>query len=139
MPDAERAPKPKRRISYLRSGLYAKRPDLPAADTPVGAVLAERRASLTADLGGREACSTAQLALVDLAIRQWLLLDSVDGYLLTLPSLVDRRHRRVWQVVLDRNMLAANLERTLARLGLERKARPVPTLEEYMRAKDAEG
>ena len=131
--------KPRRRIAYLRSGMYTKRPELPAADTPVGAVLAERRASLMADLGGPDACSTAQLALIDLAIRQWLLLDSVDGYLLTLPSLVDRRHRRVWQVVLDRHMLAANLERTLARLGLERRAKPVPTLEEYMGAKDAEG
>ena len=132
-------PKPRRRIAYLRSGLYARRPELPAPDTPVGAVLAERRAALVADLGGHEACSTAQLALVDLAIRQWLLLDSVDGYLLTLPSLVDKRHRRLWQVVLDRNMLAASLERTLARLGLERRAKPVPSWEEYMRAKDAEG
>jgi len=62
----------------------------------------------------------------------------VAGYLLTLPSLVDRRHRRVWQVVLDRNALAASLERTLARLGTERRAKPVPTLEEYIAAKDAE-
>ena len=131
--------KPRRRVSYLRSGLYARRPELPAPDTPVGAVLAERRQALISDLGGPDACSTAQLALVDLAIRQWLLLDCVDGYLLTLPSLVDKRHRRVWQVVLDRNMLAASLERTLARLGLERRAKPVPSLEEYMRAKDAEG
>jgi hypothetical protein len=138
--DAETTPatKPKRRISYLRSGMYAKRPELPAADTPVGAVLSERRQALIGDLGGQEACSTAQLALVDLAIRQWLLLDSVDGYLLTLPSLVDKRHRHVWQVVLDRSALAASLERTLARLGLERRAKPVPSLEEYMRAKDEE-
>ena len=119
--------------------MYARRPELPAADTPVGAVLAERRASLMADLGGQEACSTAQLALIDLAIRQWSLLDSVDAWLLSsLPSLVDKRHRRVWQVVLDRSRLAAQLEATLCRLGLERRAKPVPSLEEYMRAKAEE-
>jgi len=40
--------------------------------------------------------------------------------------------------VLDRNALAASLERTLARLGLERRAKPLPSLEEYIAAKDAE-
>src|SRR5437870_5202123 len=97
--------KGRRRIAYLRSGLYARRAKLPAPTTPVGRVLAERRASLIADLGGQEACSTAQIALIDLVIRNWLLLDSVDGFLLALPSLVDKRHRKVWPVVLDRNVL----------------------------------
>ena len=117
-------------MSYLRSGLYAKRPELPAPDTPVGRVLAERRAALVADLGGDP--STAQLALVDLAIRQWAILDTVDGYVLGLPSLVDKRHRRCWQVVLDRSRLAAQLEATLARLGLERRPAPVEDVEAYV-------
>jgi hypothetical protein len=137
MPETTLRKRRKRTVSYLRSGLYRKR-ELPGPETEVGRILAERRQALISDLGGQEACSTAQLALVDLAIRQWLLLDSVDGYLLTLPSLVDRRHRRLWQVVMDRNALAASLERTLARLGLERRAKPVPSLEEYIAAKDAE-
>src|SRR5207245_4681694 len=110
------------RVSYLRSGLYAKRPELPGPDTPVGRALAERRAALVVDLGGDP--STAQLALIDLAIRQWAILDTVDGYVLGLPSLVDKRHRRCWQVVLDRSRLASQLEATIARLGLERRAKP---------------
>jgi hypothetical protein len=73
---------------------------------------------------------------VDLAIRQWALLDSVDGYLLDLPSPVDRRHRRVWPVVLDRSRLAAQLEGTLVRLGLRRKPKSV-TLDEYVAERDA--
>jgi hypothetical protein len=125
--------KRRRRIAYLRSGMYSRRPELPAADTPVGAILAERRAGLEADLGGD--LSTAQAALVDLAIRQWCLLDAVDAYLLSLPSIVDRRHRRVWPVVLDRSRLAAQLEATLARLGLQRVPKPVPTLTEYLAEK----
>src|SRR5438477_12927884 len=96
------APRPKRRrpVSYLRSGLYTK-PELPAPDTQLGAIIAERRASLVADLGGIDTCSTAQLALVDLALRTWCLVDAADAFLLSLPSIVDRRHRRAWQIVLD--------------------------------------
>src|SRR5262249_29788329 len=51
--------------------------------------------------------------------------DSVTAYLLTLPSLVDKRHRRVWQVVRDREALAARLQSLLRDVGLERRARDV--------------
>jgi hypothetical protein len=57
--------------------LYARRSVLPGPDAAVGAVLAERRASLIADLGDDP--STAQLALVELAIRLWLMLDATDA------------------------------------------------------------
>ena len=125
--------KPKRkkkpaRISYLRSGLYSKRPELPGPDTEVGRVLADRRQGLIDDLGGADQLSTAKAAMIDLVIRQWAVLDAVDGYLLSLPSLCDKRHRRAWPVVLDRNTIAVSLERTLARLGLERVAKPVNDL-----------
>ena len=70
--------------SYLRSGHYAKGTALiPAADSPVGTILAERRQALIADLGGQESCSTAMLAMLDLVVQSWAQLDSVDGYLLT--------------------------------------------------------
>lgn len=139
MPDAPSAPTPEPRrrrrtnyVSYLRSGLYAtKRPELPGPETVVGAVLAERRRDLLADLGGEAECSTAQRLLVDLAVRQSALVDAVDGFLLGLPSLVDRRHRRCWQVVLDRSRLAAQLEATLCRLGLERRAKKLDVRAEF--------
>ena len=117
------APNRRRPVSYFKSGLYSAKPELPAPDTPVGALIAERRASLIADLGGEP--STAQLALIELALRTWCLVDACDAFLLRLPSIVDRRHRKCWQVVLDRQRLAASLEATLCRLGLERKARDV--------------
>jgi hypothetical protein len=125
----------KRPRVYLTSGLYA-RPQLPAPDTPVGQVLAERRAGLVADLGGD--LTTAQHALIDLAIRQWALLEAVDGYLLQLPSPVDKRHRRVWPVVLDRSRLAAQLQATLLALGLERKPKPVQPLRAYLAEREAD-
>jgi hypothetical protein len=44
----------------------------------------------------------------------------------------------VWQIVLDRQRLAAALEATLARLGLERREAPVPSLAEYLAQKERE-
>ena len=82
---------PKEEAGLSPSGLYARRSLMPGSETAVGALLAERRAGLIADLGGDP--STAQLALVDLAVRSWALLDAADSYLSSLPSWVDRRHR----------------------------------------------
>jgi hypothetical protein len=134
--------KPKRRRrtsygSYLRCGFYAKGTALiPAADSPIGLALRERRDALIADLGGMESCTTAQRTLVDLIVAAWLQLDSVDGYLLTLPSLVDRRHRRCWQVVADRGRLASQLQSMLRDIGLARRVKKVQPLAEYLAAHD---
>lgn len=124
--------------AYHQSGLYAARRAveafgaraLPGPETPLGEALDAWRASLVADLGGDP--STAQRALVDLAVRTRLMLDSIDAYLLGLPSLVDKRHRRLWAVVRERQGLADALARYLAALGLERRARPVADLGSYL-------
>src|SRR5262249_53680668 len=105
---------------YLKSGFYA--PALIPPDSPVAELLRERREGLIADLGGREACSMAKLALVDLIVTAWWQLESVSAYLMTLSSLVDRRHRRVWQVVRDRGAMAAQLQSLVRDVGLERRA-----------------
>jgi hypothetical protein len=123
---------------YLRSGFYTHTTTLiPAADSPVGQELRERRDALIGDLGGRESCSTAMLAMVDLIVASWAQLDSVTGYLLTLPSLVDKRHRRVWQVVRDRAALASQLQSLLRDIGLQRRVKKVQTLPEFLAEHDA--
>ena len=90
-PQGGRPERPKRRrpISYLRSGLYA-RPELPGLDTAIGQLLAERRSSLIADLGVEP--STAQLALIELALRTWCL-DACDAFLLSLPLVTDPQEK----------------------------------------------
>ena len=82
--------------------------------------------------------------MVDLIVASWAQLDSVTAYLLTLPSLVDKRHRRVWQVVRDRAALATQLQSLLRDIGLERRAKQVQTLPEFLanregRERDAGG
>src|SRR5215831_18246399 len=108
---------------------------LPARSTALGRALHEWRASLIADLGGEDAVSTQQLALVDLAVRTKLLADSVDAYVLAMPSPVNRQRRCLHPVVRERQALVGQLQSILHDLGLERRNRPAPDLAAYLAAK----
>jgi hypothetical protein len=98
-----------------------------------GSISRRGGADLLADLGGEGALSTQQRALVDVIVRQKLLLESVDAWLLVQPSLVNGRKRALLPVVRERQGLADSLARYLAQLGLERRAKPVPSLDDYLR------
>jgi hypothetical protein len=91
--------------------------------TTLGKTLAEWRQELIQDLGGPDTVSTQARAIVDLAVRTKLLLDSVDAWLLTQPSLVNKRARALLPVVRERQQLADSLARYLTMLGLERRQR----------------
>ena len=90
--------------------------------TTLGKQLVAWRAAIIEDLGGNP--STAQRAVVDLAMRTKLMLDSIDAWLLSQPSLVDKRKRALLPVVKERQQLADSLARHLGQLGLERRAAP---------------
>jgi hypothetical protein len=128
----------KRPRPYLKSGVYTlknavqtlgKRA-LPPRSTALGRALHEWRASLVGDLGGDP--STAQLALIDLAVRTKLLVDSVDAYVLAMPSPVNRQRRCLHPVVRERQSLVNQLQTILRDLGLERRVKPVPDLTSYL-------
>ncbi len=89
--------------------------------TTLGKALAEWRHELIQDLGGLDAVSTQEKAVVELAVKTKLLLDSIDAWLLTQPSLVNKRARALLPVVRERQQLADALARYLALLGLERR------------------
>jgi hypothetical protein len=91
--------------------------------TTLGKALAQWRKELIEDLGGPEAVSTQKQALIELAVRTKLLLDSIDTWLLKQPSLVNARRRAVLPVVLQRQHLAESLARSLTQLGLERRTK----------------
>lgn len=101
--------------------------------TSVGRFLTAWKADLIRDLGGDP--STAQLAVIDLAVKTKLMLDSIDAWLLTQPSLVNQRKRTLLPVVRERQALADALARYLSQLGLERRARPLPDLQGYLAEK----
>ena len=119
--------------SYLKSGVYTLKKAvqtlgsraLPPKSTALGRALHEWREALLADLGGVEAVSTQRLALVDLAVRTRLLVDSVDAFVLAMPSPVNRQRRCLHPVVRERQALVGQLQSILRDLGLERKAKKV--------------
>jgi hypothetical protein len=94
--------------------------------------LAEWRRDLTADLDGPESITTAQAGMVELAVRTKLMLDSVDSFILTMESPVNKRRRTVYPVILQRQTLANSLARFLETLGLERRPPRTLSLAEYL-------
>ncbi len=100
--------------------------------TSIAKALAEWKAELIDDLGGRQAISTQQIAIIDLAVKTKLLLDSVDAWLLTRPSIIDKRRRAVLPIVRERQQLADALSRYLQVLGLERRSKPAIDLHSYV-------
>jgi hypothetical protein len=78
--------------------------------TMLGRQLATWRENLVRDLGGN--VSTQQSAVIDLAVRTRLLLDSIDAWLLEQPSLVNRRKRALLPAVRERQLLAMRLRAT---------------------------
>ena len=129
----------KAKRTYSTSGLYALKRAIRGLDMGkvdrryrVFRVLAEWRESLLLDLGGQENLSTQQVAIVDLAAKSKLLLDSLDAWRLEQPSLINARKKSVLPVLRERQQLVDSLARILGQLGLERRAKPVPTLAQYV-------
>jgi hypothetical protein len=100
--------------------------------TSLGKALAQWRAELINDLGGPGAVSTQEVAVVDLAVRTKLLLDSIDAWLLTQRSLINVRQRALLPAILQRQQLADGLARYLIQLGLKRRKPPTKSLEQYV-------
>ena len=144
MMDAERPRNARGR--YQRHGLHTLKRAvqalgsraLPPKSTALGRALHEWREALLADLGGVDAVSTQQAALVDLAVRTKLLVDSVDAYVLAMPSPVNRQKRCLHPVVRERQALIGQLQSILRDLGLERRAKPVTDLQTYLASRGSQ-
>ena len=100
--------------------------------TTIGRALAAWRSELLTDLGGIEAVSTQELALVEEAVKTKLILDSVDAWLLQQPTLINKRVRGVLPAVRDRQALVSTLRGLLSDLGLKRRSKAMPSLGEYL-------
>ena len=72
-----------------------------------------------------------------MAVRSKLLVDSVDAYVLAMPSPVNKR-RCLYPVVKERQALVSQLQSLLRDLGLDRRVKTVPDLSAYL-ATRAEG
>lgn len=128
---------PKRHgLTRLKSAVHGLGGRVIDRRTTLGKTLAEWRQELIQDLGGPDTVSTQARAIVDLAVRTKLLLDSVDAWLLTQPSLVNKRARALLPVVRERQQLADSLARYLTMLGLERRQRTLSFVQAIEAAPD---
>ena len=99
--------------------------------TVTGKALAQWRNDLIADLGGIDNISTQQSAIIDLCVKSKLILDSVDTWLLTQSSLINKQKKSLISAVVQRQTLADALARHLLALGLERRKNEV-SLQDYL-------
>lgn len=98
--------------------------------------LAAWRAELEDDLGGPEAITAQQRAVLDAVSVTKLMLDSMDRWLLEQDDgLVNRKRRSLYPVVLQRQQLADSLARHMAMLGLERRKAEAKDLSDYLAEK----
>jgi hypothetical protein len=112
----------RRRIRpYRAAGLYSKA-EPPAEWREAADAL---RAQLVAARGGQDEVTVQEGVLIDLIVGTAIKVQRANAYLATLPSLVDRRHRRLWPILLDVKRLEGHLANLLRDLGLEQKAKPV--------------
>jgi hypothetical protein len=89
------------------------------------------RSALVTDLGGEAALSAQRRALVDQVVRSRLMLEAIDAYLLSQRAIVRGRPRgTALPIMRERQDLADSIARILGQLGLDRVARPAPSLAE---------
>ena len=109
--------------------------------TASGKNLLAWRANVISDQGGEENVTAAKLALIDAATTTRYVIGSVDAWILRQENLLRERadgslHLR--DVILERGYVVNLLRNLLTSVGLEREARQVPRLHEYLAAKGAE-
>jgi hypothetical protein len=131
--------KPTRRSRHGLSALKAqiKVRGLQAIDrrTEAGRAMLAFRQELLADLGGEAAISTQERAIVDLATRTWLLISTVDRWLLEQRTLVNGRRKSLLPALRERQSLVSGLASLLAQVGLARRVKPVQDLNAYLRSR----
>jgi hypothetical protein len=120
--------KKQRLRSYHPTGLYARRPMVPAHQQ----VTSDLKAQLIADQGGEAEISAAKMILIDAIVTAMLKHRVVHSYLATIERpWCDRRSNTVWRCVMDAAKLEAHLAHLVGQLGLERVPAPVESLEDY--------
>jgi hypothetical protein len=134
----------KRTMPHQYHGLYAldraldpllQRPDWLQELGEIGNALKQWQQALITDLGGEGNLSSMERSIIEMATKTHLFLASVDRFLLEQPCLVNRSRRQLFPVVLQRQQLADALSRYMNQLGLKRRAKPVQSLDDYIKTR----
>lgn len=110
---------------------------LDARRTAMRAVRTWQRA-LIADLGGEENISTQRRTILEMATRTRLYIEHVDSFLMQQDSLINKRARKLFPIVEQRQRLVDSLAKLLSQLGLEKLMKPVEDLDKYLERRGEE-
>lgn len=137
------SPAPKGNLYHEQHGLNTLKKHLSklgnrAIDGRSKAAVALRkwRQEIIEDLGGLDTVS-AQETILDLACRTRLLLHSVDAWLFEQETLINKKKKMVFPVVVQRQQLADGLAKYMSMLGLERRHK-VKSLSEILSQSEPE-
>jgi hypothetical protein len=134
--------KPKKRVTHglnrLKRAVSANGMQVLDGRTAVVRELYNWKRELKDSLGGEAGLSLQEKTIIEICSRSALFLNHIDAYLTTQPSLINRRRKTLIPVVEQRERLASSLARNLSLLGLRRRAKPVPSLAEYLASKEDE-
>jgi len=116
--------------SAAKSGHYAlrsslKRDGLSVLTRRQREAVAECRKQIVDDLGGDENVPELKRLQIERYLITELLLQSLDGWLLQQPTLINRRRRALYPIVVQRNELVQTSLKLAQAIGLERRRKAV--------------
>lgn len=137
---SSKKPKQKRQMhgfsGLLRGRNKADRGDIDGRSA-IGRAVKEWRDALATDLGGDTALSAQQRLVLDMVTMDKMLIDSIETYLLSQKSVVNRRKKAAYPILLQLAQLKDSMTRRLIALGLERKGKPPVRLHDILSAPQA--
>ena len=97
----------------------------PSELSPFEVLARDWRTHVIQDLGGPAAITTTKLALINSALASWMILSTVDAYLMRLNGrIIDRTEKKLIPAVLERSKLVTTFTRQLQALGLDKTSAP---------------
>lgn len=87
--------------------------------------------------GGHDALTPQALAIIDIVLKEMILLGHIDMYLLSLDSIINRRRKSLLPIVRERMSVADSLIKHLSVIGLGKVAPQVIDLAAFIAAEDA--
>ncbi len=102
--------------------------------TIYGRLVNATRTDLLSSLAGKDNLSTQELIILEMAARGWAKYLAIDADLKS-RGFINRRKRCLTPLAKDQTSIAEGVSKNLDRLGLKRRAKPVPTLAEYLASK----
>jgi hypothetical protein len=128
---------PKTRQLHGLSGLIKSRYKADTGQLDGRSALAQAmsayKADLVSSLGGEGNLSAQELTVVEICAKDWLILQSIDSYILQAGTF-NRRKKSCYSITTQRMQIADSLIRRLQALGLARRSKPCQTLNQLLQA-----